>query len=432
MGPQPPDGGFEPREGPLCPRDGVVMAPDQRGPTDGARRGDWLNPGVAGVGVASLCSDAGHEMVTSLLPGFVSGTLGGGPAALAAIDGVADALTGLAKLAGGPLASDPQRRGRLAGGGYLGTAVATAAIGLTTALWQVGALRAFAWVSRGVRSPARDMLLTDVARRDSIGRAFGFERAGDNIGAIVGPLLAAALVGLLGVRTTMVLAIVPGVLAAVAITIAARQARRSLADVAGRRRLTLNLGELRQAGLARILAPVACFELGNLATTLLILRATEVLSAQPGWDAIRASSVAILMYAGHNAAAALASLVGGSWVDRLGPRAVFAWGASLYVVAYGVFAFAGGMWLLLAGFGVAGIGIGLAETAESSLIAVNLPAELRSNAFGVLGLTQSVGDIGATVVAGVLWSAFGPQVAFGYAATWMLASVIASRVLASK
>jgi MFS family permease len=406
------------------------MASEQDGLKAELRPGKgWLSPGVAGVGVASLCSDAGHEMVTSLLPGFVSGALGGGPASLAAIDGVADALTGLAKLAGGPLAAEPKRRGRLATGGFLGTAVATAAIGLTTALWQVAALRAFAWVSRGVRSPARDMLLTDVAPRDSLGRAFGLERAGDNIGAIIGPLLAALLVGTLGVRTTMLVAIVPGVLAAVAITVAARQARRSVASVEGRRRLTLNLVALRRVGLARILAPVACFEFGNLATTLLILRATGVLSAQPGWTLTTASSVAILMYAGHNAAAALAALVGGAWIDRLGSRPIFALGAGCFLVAYGVFAFDGGLWVLVAGFLVAGVGIGLAETAESSLVALNLPAELRSNAFGVLGLTQSAGDIGATVVAGILWSAFGPQVAFGYAATWMLASLVTSRLL---
>ena len=107
-------------------------------------RVSWLSPGVLGVGGASLFSDAGHELVTSLLPSFVTGTLGGGPAALGAIDGVADALIGVSKLAGGPLAADPGRRRWIARGGYLGTAVATAAIGLTTAVWQGAALRALA------------------------------------------------------------------------------------------------------------------------------------------------------------------------------------------------------------------------------------------------------------------------------------------------
>ena len=98
-----------------------------------AADGGWLTVGVVSIGGASLLSDSSHEMVTSLLPTFLTTTLGAGPAALGAIDGVADALTGVCKLAGGPLANDPDRRGRLAAGGYLGTAVATAAIGLTVA-----------------------------------------------------------------------------------------------------------------------------------------------------------------------------------------------------------------------------------------------------------------------------------------------------------
>ena len=115
----------------------------------------WLSPGVAGVSAASLFSDAGHEMVTALVPTLLASTLHSGPAALGAIDGVADALTGLTKLAGGPLANDPVRRTKLASGGYLGTAVATAAIGFATAVWQVAILRGLAWMSRSIRSPAR-------------------------------------------------------------------------------------------------------------------------------------------------------------------------------------------------------------------------------------------------------------------------------------
>jgi hypothetical protein len=86
----------------------------------------WLTPGVLSVGAASLASDAGHEMTTSLLPTFLTSTLGAGPAALGAIEGVSDALVGLSKLAGGPLADEPVRRTRLATGGYLVTAVAIA------------------------------------------------------------------------------------------------------------------------------------------------------------------------------------------------------------------------------------------------------------------------------------------------------------------
>ena len=292
---------------------------------DATQTRGWLTPGVFGVGAASLCSDTSHELVTSLLPTFVTATLHAGPGVLGAIDGTADALTGLATLAGGPLANNPERRARLARGGYLGTAVATAAIGVTTAVWQVAILRAIAWVSRGFRSPARDMLLASMTRTDSYGRAFGVERAGDNAGAILGPLLASVLVAAVGVRHAIVLSIIPGILAALAITIAAREARRAVLSPVGRRTLALNLRELRAAGFARTLTPIALFELDNVATTLLLLRATDLL--RDGDRSITAAtSVAILLYVGHNAAASGCSLLAGRLADRIGPRPVFAAG----------------------------------------------------------------------------------------------------------
>lgn len=397
---------------------------------DGDQTGKkWLSPGVLGVGGASLCSDAGHEMVTSLLPTFLASTLHSGPAALGAIDGVADALTGITKLAGGPLANDPRRRARLASSGYLGTAIATAAIGLTTAVWQAAILRALAWMSRGIRSPARDMLLTSLARRDAFGRAFGVERAGDNAGAIIGPLLASGLVGVLGVRHAILLAFIPGALAAVAITIAAREARRVVGDDVGRRTLSLNLRELRHAGLGRVLTPVAFFELGNVATTLLILRATGLLHSS-GRSLTAATSLAILLYVAHNVAATITALAGGQLSDRMSARGVFAAGAIVYVGGYLMFAIGSRDWpILLIAFVLAGVGIGFAETAESTVVARGLPDHLRSNGFGVLGLTQALGDLGSTVVAGVLWSVVSPTVAFCYLAAWMFASVIASGLL---
>jgi len=387
--------------------------------------------GVLSVGAASLFSDTGHELVTSVLPTFLTSTLHAGPGALGAIDGVADALTGVAKLAGGPLANNPARRVRLAASGYLGTAVATATIGLTIAVWQVAILRAIAWASRGIRSPARDMLLTSLAEEGSFGRAFGVERAGDNAGAIIGPLAASGLVAALGVRHAILIAIVPGLLAAAAITVAAREARGALRDSNARRTLRLNLRELRRAGLPRVLTPIAFFELGNLATTLLILRGTDLLnSGAHARDLTAATSLAILLYAVHNAAGTLAALGAGQLADRRNPRIVFAAGAVAYVGAYALFAIGPHPWpVLLIAFVLGGVGIGFAETAESTVVARGLPERLRGNGFGVLGLTQAVGDLGATVVAGLLWSLVGPGLAFSYAAAWMIASSLCTGLL---
>jgi sugar phosphate permease len=121
-------------------------------------------------------------VTTSVLPAFLTGTLGASAAALGVIDGISDALVGAMKLITGPLANDPHRRARAASGGYLGTAVATGAIGAAVTVWQVGALRGIAWLFRGLRSPARDALLASLSPSSAHGRAFGLERAGDNLG----------------------------------------------------------------------------------------------------------------------------------------------------------------------------------------------------------------------------------------------------------
>jgi len=396
----------------------------------GAGDARWLTPGVGAVSAASFFSDAGHEVTTSVLPAFLTGTLGASAAAIGVIDGISDALIGAMKLIGGPLANDPRRRGRTASGGYLGTAVATGAIGAAATVWQVGALRAIAWLFRGLRSPARDALLAALSPTSAHGRAFGLERAGDNLGAVAGPLLAAGLVAWFGVRPALYLAAIPGLLAAVAIIVAARESRRHSAHPdSGSPARRLDLRALRDAGAVRALVPVLLFEFGNLATTLLILRATQLLTS-PQRSVATATTVAILIYAGHNVVATFASLVAGPWFDRAGPRVVFATGAVVYVIAYCAFAVGSHSVLAVAvAFTAAGAGIGFAEPTESAVIAQLLPDRLRGSGFGVLGAVKAVGDLVATVVAGLLYTLFSPAVAFGYAAAWMVAAAIASGAL---
>lgn len=393
------------------------------------RRG--MPPGVRSVGLASFFSDSGHEIVTAVLPSFFISVLHGSAASLGLIEGISDALTGIAKLVGGPLSNDARRRGRLASSGYIGTALATAAIGLVATVWQAGILRALAWSSRGLRSPARDSLLASLADEDGYGRAFGLERAGDNLGAVVGPLLAAGLVAWVGIRPAIYFAFVPGVLAAVAITVAAREARRQGEPV--RERIRLHLRGLHQAGLVKAMVPIVAFEFGNVATTLLILRSTQLLRTD-GRSLAAATTLAILVYAGHNAFAAAVAYAGGHWIDRAGPRRVFGAGAALYVLAYAGFALGPHAWWgLLIAFTLAGSGIGLAETAESTLVARTLPDRLRGSGFGLLGGVQAGGDLVSTVVVGALYTVVSPAAGFAYAAAWMglsVAATLGSRLLA--
>jgi len=163
----------------------------------------------------------------------------------------------------------------------------------------------------------------------------------------------------------------------------------------------LELGSLRRAGLFRPLLPVALFELGNITTTLLILQATQLLK-HGGRSPTAAASVAILLYAGHNLTAAIVALAGGTWTDRRGPRTVFAAGAAASVLAYGGSAFPSQHWLLAGCFCLAGAGIGLAETAESTLVAHLLPEGLRGSGFGLLGGLQSAGDLLSSTIVGLL------------------------------
>jgi len=365
-------------------------------------------------------------MVTAVLPSFVTHTLGGSAGALGLIEGVSDGLAGAAKLAGGSAANDETRRRNLAAGGYVVTGLATAAIGAATAVWQAAILRAVAWIARGARGPAKNALLASLAPPEAYGRAFGYERTMDHAGAVAGPLLAAGFVATIGIRPTIYLSAVPGALAAIAILAAAREARGR--GPAIRRRVHLELGAMREAGMVRALAPVTLFELGNCATTLLILRATSLLHA--GRSVTDAAAVAVLLFAAHNLVGSALSYPAGHVVDRRGPRLVFGAGALLFGLAYLGFALHVQAWpVLLVFFGLAGAGLGLTDTAESALVARLLPDELRGSGFGLLGGVQSLGDFVSSAAVGLVWTLISPGAAFVVAAVWMVLSVVTTAIV---
>ncbi|MEU9290678.1 MFS transporter [Streptomyces sp. NPDC048275] len=395
----------------------TTPAPDQSAASEQER---WLTPGVRGIGSASLLADVGHEIPTALLPSLLTSTLGAPAAALGAIEGVSDALAGAARFGGGVLADDPARRRTVAVGGYATTAVLGAAIGGATSVWQVGVLRAAAWTARGLRVPARNALLADIVPAKAYGRAYGFERMMDNLGAIFGPLLALGLVAWLGVQWAIGLSVIPGLLAAAAIIYAIRHTptptRRDKVPLRIRVRPVLR-GEL-----GRLMGAVAAFEVGNVAATLLILRATELLTPDHGTKT--ATTIALGLYTAYNIAATVASVPAGRLADRLGPRGpllVLAAGVAAFATAYGLFAAGGTVVAVLAiPFVLAGVGIGAVETAQHSAVATLAPEDLRGSAFGLLATVQSLGNLAASAVAGILWSAVSPTAAFAYLAAWML------------
>ncbi len=381
----------------------------------------WLTPGVRGIGIASLLSDLGHEIPTALLPSFLVTVLGAPAAALGLIEGVADALSGVAKVAGGALADDPNRRRSVAVGGYTLTAILSALIGISTAVWQVAIFRTAAWTARGVRGPSRNALLADAVDPTAYGRAYGFERAMDNAGAVIGPIVALGLVALIGIRQAIFLSVIPGLLAAVAIVYAVRHLQRPKERHTAPVRIVVR--PLLRGPLGRLLVSVSLFEAGNVAATLLILRVSELLGPSHGTDG--AMTIAIGLYVGYNVTATFAALPAGRLADAYGPRLVFAAGVACFALAYAAFALGSGIVVLGAAFVVAGIGIGAAETAENAAVAALAPTELRGSAFGLLAGIQSAGDFVASAVVGVVWTVVSPTLAFGLAGTLMVGSLAA-------
>lgn len=386
------------------------------------RRLDWLPPGARAIGVASFFSDLGHEVPTSLLPSFLTSTLGAPASALGLIEGVADAASGVAKLAGGAIADEPRRRRSVAIGGYLTTAALSSGIGAATSAVQVGLLRAGAWSARGIRTPARNAILADLVEPEVYGRAYGYERALDNLGAILGPLLATVLVAVVGVRGAMVASIVPGILAAVSIAYAARHVR--VEHRGERRPLRLHVRPVLRGRLGRLFVGMGAFEFGNVAATLLILRATELLAPRLGTDG--AARTALLLYVGYNVAATLASVPGGHVSDRRSSLLALTIGTSAFLASYLLLADGStSIPLLLGAFALAGIGIGFVETAEAAAVAAEADDAVRGSAFGLLAGLQSLGNLAASGVAGFVWTLVSPRAAFLVCAAWMAIALVA-------
>jgi MFS family permease len=371
----------------------------------------WLTRGVFGIGLASLCSDWGHEIGTALLPILLAG-LGAPAYALGVIEGVADGLSSFAKLAGGWIADRPHLRKPVAVAGYLLTGLSTFAFGFVGAWPQVLASRAIGWMGRGIRGPARDVLLTDSVAPQLVGRAFGFERTMDTIGAVLGPLCATGLVAVMSVRMAMRWTLLPGALAALAIaTLVPTSARSGEYHPLP---FTASLGRLPPE-FRKFLKCVALFGLGDFAHTLLILRAVQLLT--PAYGIVRAEGIAVALYTVHNVIYAGASYPAGFLGDKLGRRGILIIGYLLAAVMSIGFIFAPPRLPELIGlFGLAGLYVAIQDTLEKSVAAELLPKDVRATGYGVLATVNGIGDFFSSMIVGFLWTAVSPAAGFVYAA----------------
>ena len=373
----------------------------------------WLNRTTLGISLASLFSDISHELATAVLPAFLL-SLGAGPAALGWIEGSADGLSAVAKLWGGVAADRVRRRKPLASVGYLVTAIGTAAIGLCTAAWQVLACRVAAWIGRGSRSPARDVLMAEGASPEAHGRAFGMERAGDAAGAVMGPLLAMLLLARgMEPRHLMFVSLLPGSLAFLAIACLVAERTR----VPRRAAFSLR-AELAGTGrpFRMYLVGILVFGAGDFSRTLLILYATQHMTG--ALLSLRGATAAVALYVLHNAVSAAAAFPIGALADRVGHRRVIVGGYVLAAATTTAFAVAppSASWLLFL-FVCSGVYIASEEVAEKSYAASLLPEERRGTGMGLLAATNGIGDMASSALVGTLWAAVAdPAWGFGAAA----------------
>ena len=394
----------------------------------------WINRTVWAIVLATFFSDVSHEMATAVLPNFIQ-SVGMGAMALGLIEGLADFLVSLSKLGGGVLGHHVRHKKPWAALGYVITSVCTSAIGLTQTLWAMVTLRTIAWAGRGYRSPLRDYLLADAVEKTHYGRAYGLERAGDMLGAVVGPLLAALMVWLHVPLSTIILwGIVPGLLAASSMFFLAREREDGVAAESSKLGDEKNTESVHKpkpkfpALFWLMLVGVMLFGLGDFSRTFLILLAAAAIghehsmaaSASAG-DAIGAavtiSFVPMLLYAMHNAVSAAAAYPAGHVGDRRAKLPVLVAGYALGVVTNVLLAIDSGSigWLAVV-FVFSGIYYAIEETLEKAVVADLIPRDLRSLGLGYLACGNAVGDMASSLYVGALLHAKRPEWAFGIAA----------------
>ncbi|MEP6809039.1 MAG: MFS transporter [Chthoniobacterales bacterium] len=384
----------------------------------------WLNRTVLGIGLASLFSDWSHEIATAAMPAFLA-TLGVAAAWLGIIEGVSDGLASVAKMASGYYTDGLRRRKPIAVVGYLMTALGTAAFALATNAWHVLFARAGAWLGRGVRTPVRKALLAASVPRSAYGRAFGLERAMDTVGAIVGPLTALFLLEVTqhNYRTLFAWTLLPGVLAAGVIAFLVKEtARAPVPHISFGERLRLLPKPYR-----KFLVAVGLFGAGDFAHTMLILLATQKLT--PALGIGRAASVAVTLYILHNVCYAGFSFVAGWLGDRFAKNFVLAGGYALAgVMTLAVIFLPVTIWTMAGIFIAGGVYVAIEETLEDAMAAELVEEPHHGMAFGVLATVNGIGDFISSIVVGLLWTAFGTAIAFGYSAVlFFLGALLVAR-----
>lgn len=365
---------------------------------------------MVAIGLVSLLNDASSEIIYPLLPVFLAGSLGASARVIGTIEGLAESISSLLKLFAGYLSDRLAKRKLLVVAGYSLASIARPLLAFAHSWSQVLAIRLTDRVGKGIRTAPRDAMIADTVSVEQRGLAFGFHRAMDHGGAVIGPLIGYVLVLIFVAKASspttsefskiFLAASVPAFIAVMVAIFFMRESPVHAVPASQVTRLSLRGFD---SNFKRFLLVLALFTLSNSSDSFLILRAMD-----------SGVSVAMvpLLWAAHHGSKVLSSLLGGDLSDRLGRKRLIVSGWVLYAAVYAGFAFAtntASLWIL---FLIYGIYFGLAEGAEKALVADLVRPEQRGTAYGLYNLAFGVTVFPASFLMGMIWDWKGPAVAF--------------------
>jgi len=367
-----------------------------------------LDPNVRSLGLVSFFADLSSEIAYPLFPLFVTSVLGLPVAVLGLIEGIAEATASITKYPFGQAADYTGRRRPFVLAGYtlggLGKLVIALAAGWPLAL----AGRFTDRLGKGMRTAPRDDLIAANTRPEQQGLAFGLHRSMDTLGAVLGPLVALALVQAhVSLRWIFAIAVVPGLLSVLAIVLFVREHREQP------RRSAFRLSLPASPAFRWLLAGALLFAVGNSSDMFILLKAKDI-----GMG----TSAVILLYVLYNVVYSAASLPLGGLSDRVGQYPLVLTGYALFAAVYLGFSAAGSGWALAVLFGTYGLYIAATEGTSKALIGRAIPTGERASALGLYYTATGLASFAASTVGGVLWSAVGPWATFAFGAAAALAA----------
>lgn len=375
-----------------------------------------LPAGIWMLGLVSLLMDTSSEMIHSLLPLFMVGTLGASALAVGLMEGLAESTALIVKVFSGVLSDYLGKRKALAVLGYGLAAITKPLFAIASSSGIVLAARLLDRVGKGIRGAPRDALVADIAPPEARGAAFGLRQALDTVGAFLGPLLGAGLMLLWAndFRAIFWVAVIPAGMAVALLVFGVREPRPAAAEK--------RHNPIRRENLARlgrrywwVVAVGAVFSLGRFSEAFLVLR------AQQGGIAI--ALIPLVMVAMNVIYAASAYPFG--WLsDRVNHGALMAAGLLPLIAADLVLATGGGWSTVLLGVALWGIHMGMTQGLLATMVAETAPADLRGTAFGMFNLASGGAMLVASVLAGLLWDRFGAAATFHAGAAFGLLALL--------